>query len=153
MAKKSGDGIPKITITTGDEAPEPNSTLLALLRDGEKMRPGDPRGTLADRLGAETQAFMAEQMRVAKYRRAAVKGKITLSIAFVTGPDGSQTYAVECKTTTAKIPPGTSMVFADDDGELTGRPVEPLTEAMYAREREAKATAKTEPKVGTTSEV
>lgn len=151
MAKKRPEEgyVPKITITTGEEPPECNTTLLALLRDGERPKPGEP-GTLADRLGAEVQAFMAEQMRVARFRRSAVKGKIALAISFVTGPDGSQTYAVECKTTTAKIPPGTSMVFADEDGELTGRPVEPLTELAYERERKINAA---EPRAGAESKL
>lgn len=142
-----------IIINVGDESPDPNNTLLALLRDGEKVKPGDPRGTLSDRLGAEAQAFIAEQIRVAKYRRAPVKGSITLTLAFVTGPDGSQSYTCESKIKTAKIPAGTSMAFADDDGELTGRPVEPLTEEMYRREREKKPAPKTnaEPKVGNAS--
>jgi len=148
----------KIVINVGDEAPEPNGTLLALLRDGEKRRPGDPRGELADRLGAEVQTFMASQTGVARHRRAAVKGSITLKIDFVSGPDGSHTYTVNSAIKTAKVPPSSSMTFADDDGEITGRPVEPLTEEMYRREREEqaeKATKKTngkaDPKVGTAS--
>jgi hypothetical protein len=144
------DGPRPITITMGDEAPEPNGTLYGLLRDGEKIKPGDPRGTLIDRLGAEMQAFQAEQVRVAKHRRAAVKGSVTITFSVVTGPDGSQQYACEMKAKTAKIPPGMSMVFVDEDGELTGRPVEPLTEEMYRRARE---TPKTEPMAGPVSKV
>lgn len=153
MAKKrTEDGyVPKITITTGEEPPERNTTLLALLRDGERPKPGEP-GTLADRLGGEVQAFQAEQVRVAKHRRTTVKGKIVLTLTTVTGPDGSQQYGVEMKTTVAKIPAGMSMVFVDEDGELTGRPVEPLTEAMYERERAAKTNA-AEPRVGAESKL
>lgn len=152
MAKPKGDHLPKITITTGDEPPEPNSTLYALLRDGEKLRPGDPKGTLLDRLGAELQDFMAAQGRVARHRRTAVKGSVTLTISFVTGPDGSNGYAVDVKRKEAKIPPGASMTFADEDGELTGKPVEPLTEEMYRRAR-ADETPKAEPKVGAASKL
>lgn len=140
---------PRIVIAVGDEPPEPNGTLIAMLRDGEKVKPGDPRGTLADRLGGEAQEFLATQTRVAKHRRTAVKGTITLTIAVTSGPDGSHAYAVECKAKTAKIPPGSSMTFADDDGELTGRPVEPLTELAYQRERETRGSA--DPKVGAAS--
>ncbi len=152
MGKKNDeDRVRPITITTGDEPPEPNTTLIALLRDGEKLKPGDPRGTLADRLGAEAQTFMASQTRVAKHRRAAVKGSLTLRIDFVSGPDGSHGYAVSTTTKAAKIPPGVSLTFADEDGEMTGRPVEPLTEEMYRRE--AKNTNATEPKVGAASKM
>lgn len=147
MSKKE----PRIIISTGDEPPEPNSTLLALLRDGEKMKPGDPRGTLADRLGAETQEFIEHQIKVAKHRRCAVKGKFIITAAVVVGPDGSVQYSMEFKDTRAKIPAATSMTFADEDGELTGRPVEPLTEEMYRREREADKSSKAEPKVGAAS--
>lgn len=150
MSKKrnSEDG-PRINIVVGDEPPEPNPTLLAILRDGEKAKPGDPRGTLADRLGAEVQDYMREQARVARHRRTAVKGTVTLTIATVSGPDGSFTYAVDCKTKTAKIPPGVSMTFIDDDGELTGRPAEPLTELAYQRQRAAEnKPTPAEPKVG-----
>ncbi len=150
-SRSADDASPRIVITTGDEPPEPNFTLLSLLRDGEKMKPGDSRGTLADRLGAEVQSFMIEQTRVAKFRRTAVKGSITISISAVSGPDGSFSYAVDAKTKTAKIPPGVSMTFADDDGELTGRPVEPLTELAYQRERAEKTD--TGPKVGTESKM
>lgn len=149
MGKNKHEGGERpIIIKTGDEAPEPNSTFLALLRDGEKVKPGDPRGTLADRLGGEVQGFMAEQMRVAKHRRTAVKGSVTLTISTVTGADGLFTYSVDSKVKTAKVPPGTTMTFVDDDGELTSRPVEPLTEKMYERERAAKDTNPAEPKVG-----
>lgn len=152
MGKKSRDDVPRIVIATADEPPEPNSTLLALLRDGEKLKPGDPRGTLADRLGAEVQGFMVEQGRVARYRRAAVKGSVTITINAVSGPDGSFQYSVDCKAKTAKIPAGTSMTFADEDGELTGRPVEPLTELAYQRERERESkTNNADPKVGSAS--
>jgi hypothetical protein len=143
---------PRIIITTGDEPPEPNTTLLALLRDGEKFKPGDPRGTLADRLGAVVQRFLADQKRAADYRRTAVKGKIVFTLNFVTGPDGSQTYTCEEKITAAKIPARTSMTFTDDDGEVTGRPVEPLTEEMYRREKAADKTS-AEPKVGAASKL
>lgn len=140
-----------IIITTGDEPPDPNNTLLALLRDGERPKPGEP-GTLADRLGHVVQEFMAEQLRAAEYRRTPVKGKLVLSFSFITGPDGSQTYVCEEKVTKAKIPARSSMTFTDGDGELTGRPVEPLTEEMYRREREKKpAKTNAEPKVGNAS--
>lgn len=144
---------PRITIVTGDEPPEPNATLLALLRDGERPKPGEP-GTLANRLGAEFQAFLAGQSRVARHRRAAVKGSVTLKIDFTSGPDGSHQYAVSSTAKPAKIPAGSSLTFADEDGELTGKPVEPLTEEMYRRERESPKAGKTEtagPKVGTAS--
>ncbi len=154
MSKKrrDDDDQPRIIIHAGNEAPEENTALYALLRDGEKLKPGDPRGTLLDRLGHEVQRFMAEQTRVANHRRAAVKGSITLSISFVSGPDGSHGYAVDSKIKAAKIPPGTSMTFADDDGEITGRPVEPLTEEMYRRERAEKSTTP-DPKVGAGSKL
>ncbi len=152
MSKKKNDGGPSFTIRVADEPPEVNTTLLALLRDGEKMRPGDVRGQLSDRLGAELQGFMSEQTRVAKHRRAAVRGTVTLAIAFVSGPDGSHSYAVDSKVKAAKIPPGTSMTFADDDGELTGRPVEPLTAEMYRRE-DAEQKNAAEPKVGAASKL
>lgn len=151
MGKKHDqDAARPITITTGDEPPEPNPTLIALLRNGEKVKPGDVSGTLADRIGAEVQAFMATQIRVAKHTRRAVKGAVTIVLTFATGPDGSQMYACDTKIKAAKIPPGMSMTFADDDGELTGRPVEPLTEEMYRRE---KATTTAEPKVGAASKL
>lgn len=143
---------PKIIISTGDEPPDHNATLLALLRDGEKFKPGDPRGTLADRLGAVFQQFMAGQMRAAEYRRTAVKGEIAIVFKFTTGPDGSQTYTCEEKVKAAKLPARTSMTFTDDDGEVTGRPVEPLTEEMYRRDRAANET-KAEPKVGAASKL
>jgi hypothetical protein len=127
----------KIVISVGDEPQAPNTTLLALLRDGERPRPGDP-GTLADRLGSECQAFMAGQSKVARHRRTAVRGSITLKIDFVSGPDGSHTYAVTTTAKAAKIPPASSMTFADEEGELTGRPVEPLTAEMYRRDDAAK---------------
>lgn len=142
---------PRIVIAIGDEPPEPNNTLLALLRDGEKVKPGDPRGTLSDRLGGEVQEFLSTQTRVAKHRRTAVKGTITLTISVTSGPDGSHAYSVESKTKAAKIPPGSSMTFADDDGELTGRPVEPLTDLAYQREAEARAKSSADPKVGAAS--
>lgn len=144
----------RITIVAGDEPPDPNSTFSALLRDGEKFKPGDVRGTLMDRLGAVFQEFMGKQMRAAEYRRSPVKGKITLTFNFTTGPDGSQTYTCEEKITTAKIPARTSMAFTDDDGEMTGRPVEPLTDEMYRRERDSVKSDKSEtagPRVGAAS--
>lgn len=141
------DDVPRITINVGDLAPEPNPTLLALLRDGEKIKPSDARGTLADRLGAETQAFLAYQTKVANYRRCAVKGTITIAVAVTSGPDGSHTYSVESKDKRAKIPAGVSMTYAGADGELTGRPVEPLTQEMYKREA-AKSNGGASPKVG-----
>lgn len=152
MATKNKDDTARIVIIGGDQPPETNTTLLALLRDGEKVKPGDPRGTLADRLGAELQGYIAEQMRVAKHRRTPVKGKVVLTISTVSGPDGSLGYAVDTKITTAKIPPGASMTFTDEDGELTGRPVEPLTEKMYERER-AQQGAKAEPMAGASSKL
>jgi len=144
----SKEFIPKAVIIGGEDIPEPNSTLLALLRDGERPKPGEP-GTLSDRLGAVAQAFMAEQMRAAEYRRTPVKGKLVLTFSFVTGPDGSQSYTCEEKVTKAKIPAKSSMTFTDGDGELTGRPAEPLTELAYERERK-KSTEKSGagPKVG-----
>lgn len=125
-----------IKITMADEPPEPNNTLLALLRDGEKFKPGDHRGTLADRLGAVFQDFMSRQMQAADYRRSAVKGEISITFKFTTGPDGSQSYTCEEKVKGAKLPARTSMTFSDEDGELTGRPVEPLIEEMHRREGE-----------------
>lgn len=153
MAKPKGDHLPKITITTGDEPPEPNSTLYALLRDGEKLRPGDARGTLIDRLGGELQEFLVTQIRVAKHRRTAVKGTVTMTLSFVTGPDGSNHYAVDVKRKEAKIPAGASMTFADEDGELTGRPVEPLTEEMYRRARAGDEKTPEAPKAGAVSKL
>ncbi len=148
MGKKHDDDTPRrITIAMGDEPPEANSTLYALLRTGEKSKPGDANGTLLDRLGAEVQEYLATQTRVAKHRRTAVAGSITITIKTADGPDGSHGYAVECKTKPARIPAGVSMTFADEDGELTGRPGEPLTDRMYERER-ANKTNPTEPKVG-----
>lgn len=142
-----------IRIALADEPPEQNSTLLALLRDGEKIKPGDVRGTLADRLGAEVQTFMAGQTKVAKHRRTAVKGSITLKLEFVSGPDGSHAYAATTTVKAAKVPPGTSMTFADEEGELTGRPVEPLTELMHQREAASRPAPANpaEPKVGAPS--
>ncbi len=144
----SKEFIPKAIVIGGEDIPEPNSTLLALLRDGERPKPGEP-GTLADRLGHEAQAFLAGQMRAAEYRRTAVKGKFVITLDIVTGPDGSQSYTCETKTTKAKIPAKSSMTFTDGDGELTGRPAEPLTELAYERERK-KSTEKSGagPKVG-----
>lgn len=153
MSKRTA-AEPRIVISTGDEPPEPNATLLALLRDGEKVRPGDPRGTLADRLGGETQSFMAHQAKVARHRRTAVKGSLTLVVQMVTGPDGSTAYGVEVKRKEAKIPVGSSMTFVDEDGELTGRPVEPLTEEMYRRERATdQKTTPEAPKAGAVSKL
>lgn len=148
--RQSGSDEPrKITITTGDEPPQKNNTLLALLRDGERARPGEP-GTLADRLGNEVQNFLAEQMRVARHRRTAVSGTVTITIKSVVGPDGSHAYDVAMSVKTAKIPPGSSLCFIDEDGDITGRPVEPLIEEMTRRERAAN-TNPAEPKVGTPS--
>lgn len=153
MSKRnSNDDGPRIVINVGDMAPEPNATLFAILRDGEKLKPGDARGTLLDRLGGELQTFFADQKRVAGYRHTPVKGTVTLTIAVTTGPDGSQGYTVESKTKGAKIPPGMSMTFTDDDGEVTGRPVEPPTELAHDRERKAKQNVSdAEPKVGAAS--
>lgn len=149
-----GKSEPKFMIKVADEPPEPNSTFTALLREGEKFKPGDPRGTLADRLGAVFQDFMSGQMRAAEYKRSAVKGKIVLTFDFTTGPDGSQTYTCDEKITAAKLPKRASMTFTDEDGEMTGRPHEPLTEVMYQREREQdKAKAAAEPKVGAASKL
>lgn len=152
MTKKNrdADAVRPITITTGPDLPEPNPTLYGLLRDGEKSRPGED-GTLLDRLGGEAQAFMAEQIRVARHLRRPVKGMLTLAIAFTTGPDGSQTYLCDSKSKSAKIPPAPSMVFTGDDGELTGRPVEPLTELAYRREKNAATPTSAEPKAGAVS--
>lgn len=139
--KRDDDGLRKITISTGDEAPEPNGTLLALLRDGESPRPGEP-GTLADRLGAEVQAFFAGQLKVARHLRRGVKGTVSLTITVATGPDGSQMYGVESKTKGTKIPAGVSMKFTGDDGELTNQPVSPLEQEMYRREKAAQGVDK-----------
>lgn len=151
MSKKTNE--PRIVITTGDEPPEPNGTFYALLRDGEKVKPGDPKGTLLDRLGGEVQEFLAIQGRVARHRRTAVKGSMTFTVSFVTGPDGSNAYAVDVKRKEAKIPAGSSMTFVDEDGEITGRPVEPLTEEMYRRERAAGKKNEAEPAVGNASKL
>lgn len=149
--RDGNDGARRIIIRTGEEPIEPNSTLIALLRDGEPPKPGYP-GTLAHRLGHETQEFLSEQVRVATHRRVAVTGSITITMEFVTGADGSNSYATQIKTKAAKIPPGTTIVFVDEDGELTGRPVEPLTEEMERRERASKiATPSADPKVGAAS--
>jgi hypothetical protein len=137
-------------IKIDDGAVEPNSTLLALLWDGEKLKPGDARGTLADRLGAVFQRFMAAEMQAADYRRSAVKGKVVLTFNFTTGPDGSQTYTCEEKVTGAKIPPRSSMTFTDIDGELTSKPVEPLIDEMRRREQDEKNSGKA-PAVGKAS--
>ncbi|HET9951428.1 MAG TPA: hypothetical protein VFS09_06495 [Candidatus Eisenbacteria bacterium] len=148
MGKKE----PKIMIKVADEPPDPNTTFSALLRDGEKFKPGDARGTLMDRLGAVFQEFMRGQMAAAEYKRSAVKGKVVLTFDFTTGPDGSQTYTCDEKITAAKLPKRASMTFTDEDGEMTGRPAEPLTDEMYRRERAAKNDTKaTEPKVGAPS--
>ncbi len=140
--KGNGEGdefVPRaVKISTGDEPPEVNATLLRLLSDGEKPKPGEP-GTLADRLGWLVQDFMAVQSRAARHSRKAVKGTLTLKILFVSGPDGSHQYAVEDIAKPAKVPVQASMTFADETGEITGRPVEPLTEEMYRREKTAGA--------------
>jgi hypothetical protein len=139
---------PRIIISTGDEPPEANTTLYALLRDGEKLKPGDARGTMLDRLGALFQEFMAGQMRAAEYRRSAVKGEIALVFKFTTGPDGSQAYTCEEKVKAAKLPARASMTFVDEDGEITGRPAEPLVDEMHRREREGNGKTSAEPRVG-----
>lgn len=150
MGKKE----PKITIKVADEPPDPNTTFLAMLRQGEKFKPGDATGTLADRLGAVFQEFMAGQMKAAEYKRSAVKGKVVLTFDFTTGPDGSQTYTCDEKVTAAKLPKRASMAFTDDDGELTGRPAEPLIDEMHRREREEQKTkAAADPKVGAASKL
>lgn len=145
------DGERRIIIRTGEEPIEPNSTLIDLLVDGERPKPGEP-GMLAHRLGHEVQAFMAEQVRVATHGRTAATGTVTITMQFVTGMDGSNNYAVDIKTKAAKIPPRTTVTFVNEDGELTGRPVEPLTEEMNRRERASKiATPSADPKAGAAS--
>lgn len=145
MGKKE----PRIVIAIGDEPPEPNNQFLALLRDGEKHKPGDARGTLADRLGGELRDFLATQTRAAQHGRSAVKGTFTVTLSFTSGADGSHPYTCETKIKTAKIPPKPSMIFTDEDGEMIGRPAEPLTDLAYKREAESKASA--DPKVGAAS--
>lgn len=150
MSKPKGDAAPRITIHIPDAPPEPNTTLLDMLRDGERPKPGEP-GTLANRLGREVQDFLAHQHRVAGHRRTAVKGKLVLDVAVTTGPDGSHQYSVSVKKTEAKIPAATSMTFTDEDGELLSRPAEPLTEEMYRREKQKAATP--DPKAGASSKL
>jgi len=137
MSKRDSGSEPrKITIRTGREAPPKCNALLDLLRDGEKPRAGEP-GTLLDRLGGEVRGYLAEQVRVADIRGTAVSGSISITIKTSTGADGSHQYATDIKTTTARIPPGVSMVFTDEDGDQIGRPMSdgPLTDEMSAREK------------------
>lgn len=128
----------EIKINIDDNVPEPNNTLLALLRDGERPKPGEP-GTLGDRLGAFVQAFLAHQTKVAGARRTPVKGVVTMKVEFVSGPDGSHSFSVTETEKRAKLPAGMSMVFTDEEGDLTSRPrtEEPITEYITKKTKEA----------------
>ncbi len=139
MGKPKRENEIRIMVNPADELPEPNSTLLALLRDGEKPKPGEP-GTLADRLGGVVQDFLRKQVATANHNRAPVKGTITLKLNFVTGPDGSHAYTCKEAVKLAEIVPRPSVVFADEEGELLSRPAEPLTELAYKRQKDADET-------------
>lgn len=151
MPKKTDDAPPRaIKITLTDEAPEENTTLLALLRDAV-----GGQGTLSNRLGRVFQDFMARQVAAAVAKRGAVKGKVTLVFTFATGPDGSHGLTCEVDATPAKVPARPTVVFTDEDGDLLSRPAEPLTEEMYRRAKVAAPEAKNpaEPKAGAASKV
>ena len=146
MSKPKQTDTPRITIRVGDDAPEPDTTLIDLLRSGEK-------GTLADRLGARVRAFLVHQHNIADKRRGAVDGKITITFDTSTGPDGDMQYAVDVTTKEARMPVGTSTAFTDDDGDLLSRPAsrdkdEPLTDYIN---RKAGSETKAEPVVGKAS--
>ena len=87
-----------------DERPEQNLTLLALLRDGEKIKASDPHGILLDRLGHVFEEFIADQHEIACTTGAAAKGSITLSFAFEIGADGTMEWVCQDKVKLSRMP-------------------------------------------------